>query len=325
MSRPQKYGVDYFPKDTSFYSDDKVCMLRAEFGVKGMYILDYLLCDLYAKNGYYANWDKSKCFLVSDGAGCGCNAQFVDEFVRGCVRCSFFDERVFNMFGVLTSRGIQKRFVRMLRGRKRFLFIREYFLLNVQDNEDVPESYLGKIGFKSISCAENGVSCAENEVLCAGNTQIKEKKKETRKKKAAAAAEAVPKSGEDSGTFDLDFGEVMTFYTQNIGLASGIIGERISDWLQDVDKSLVLYAIEQAALHNKRHFAYINAILNRHFENGRKTRAEAEAFMQQKSPDCSLRVPDGRSVLQAQKEEEQQAVSFDAFKRMKQEKQKDKG
>lgn len=32
MARPLKDGVDYFPKDTDFYADDKVRLLRAEFG-----------------------------------------------------------------------------------------------------------------------------------------------------------------------------------------------------------------------------------------------------------------------------------------------------
>ena len=51
MARPLKDGVDYFPKETDFYADDKVRLLRAEFGSKGMYLLDYILCDLYGKNG----------------------------------------------------------------------------------------------------------------------------------------------------------------------------------------------------------------------------------------------------------------------------------
>ena len=29
MARPLKDGVDYFPKDTDFYADDKVRLLRA--------------------------------------------------------------------------------------------------------------------------------------------------------------------------------------------------------------------------------------------------------------------------------------------------------
>ena len=64
MARPYKDGASYFPKDTDFYYDDKVRLIRAEFGAKGMYLLDYLLCELYRQDGYYMKWDSDRCALV---------------------------------------------------------------------------------------------------------------------------------------------------------------------------------------------------------------------------------------------------------------------
>ena len=64
MARPMQEGVGYFPKDTAFYQDDKVKLLRAEFGAKGMYLLDYILCELYGKDGYFMKWDRNKCYLA---------------------------------------------------------------------------------------------------------------------------------------------------------------------------------------------------------------------------------------------------------------------
>ena len=63
MARPLKDGVDYFPKDTDFYADDKVRLLRAEFGSKGMYLLDYILCDLYGKMDISSNGIKTSATL----------------------------------------------------------------------------------------------------------------------------------------------------------------------------------------------------------------------------------------------------------------------
>ena len=119
MARPIKDGVSYFPKDTAFYDDDKVKLLRAEYGAKGMYLLDYLLCECYGKNGYYITWDKVKRTLIADSVRCGIGPAFVEEFVTGCIRCSFFDERVAMSFGVLTYAGIQRRYVRMFNSRSR--------------------------------------------------------------------------------------------------------------------------------------------------------------------------------------------------------------
>ena len=109
MARPIKDGVIYYPKDTDFYHDDKIRLIRSEFGAKGMYIIDYLLCELYGKNGYFLKWDDDICSLVSDDAGCGCDPETIKQIVQGCLRRSFFDKRVFEMFGVLTSAGIQRR------------------------------------------------------------------------------------------------------------------------------------------------------------------------------------------------------------------------
>ena len=172
MARPIKDGVDYFPKDADFYSDDKVRLLRAEFGAKGMYLLDYILCEIYGKEGYYLPWDKNRCFLVSDGAGCGCGPDLVEQVIAGCIRCSFFDERVAESFGVLTSAGIQKRYVRMF-GSRDFLNIEgRYFLLDVEDVKDVPGSVIPKLTLFYES-TENPYKSRENLVRKQGNRQIK--------------------------------------------------------------------------------------------------------------------------------------------------------
>ena len=172
MARPIKDGVDYFPMDTDFYNDDKVRLLRAEFGAKGMYLLHFLLCECYGKNGYFITWDKNRCFLVSDGAGCGCSPEYISEFISGCLRCSFFDERVFNAFGVLTSAGIQRRYIRMFNSRDEIRIIREYWLLDETSKNDVPAGVLNKLTFKNINCTENPDKTTENP----------QKEKESRKK-----------------------------------------------------------------------------------------------------------------------------------------------
>lgn len=69
---------------------------------------------------------------------------------------------------------------------------------------------------------------------------------------------------------------VVKAYQDNIGFASPMIFEKICAWLDDVDESLIIYAIEQAVFNNKPNWRYINAILNNHFKACRKTRADAE-------------------------------------------------
>lgn len=174
MSRPRKDGVDFFSLDTGIFRDDKVKLLRAEFGAKGMYLLIWLLCEIYEKNGYYMQWGSDKCYLVSDGAGCACSPKFVSEFVRGCVARSFFDERVFNVFGVLTSESIQRRFLRAVRNRPNTEIVADYFLLNVNSKKDVPEGSLANCTFVNLSDGKNVVFSSETPEKATDTPQRKE-------------------------------------------------------------------------------------------------------------------------------------------------------
>lgn len=257
MARPLKDGVGYFPKDTDFYNDDKVKILRGEFGAKGMYLLDYLLCDLYGKNGYYTKWDKNKCFLVSDGAGCGCVPSFVAEFILGCVRCGIFDETVFNLFKVLTSAGIQRRFVRMLNSRENFTFYEEYFLLDINNEKDVPKSILNKIAFKKVSDKENPFKIKENPEKSTVNAQNKIDENKVNENKAD---------------------DVMKAYEENIGLLSTSTFKKLASWKEDMPDELILLAIEEASDANKRSYSYINAILTNWQNQGLKTVEEVKRY-----------------------------------------------
>ena len=258
MARPLKDGVDYFPKDTDFYNDDKVKLLRAEFGSKGMYLLDYILCEIY-KNGYYIQWDADKCALVSDGAGCGCTPAFVGEVINGCIRRSFFDKRVFDVFGVLTSAGIQRRFVRMLNQRTKYTFIKEYFLLDVNDLDDVPESVLVKLAFKKINTSENSVINNENPVMYKDNAQNK-----------------INKNKEDENIlYNNKYQLIRDVYERNIGTLSESIGNVLMDWLNTVDVSLIIYAIEKAVENGLTSPGYIYGVLIEQSDRGITTGQQA--------------------------------------------------
>lgn len=229
--RLPKIGADYFSKDIDFYEDDKVRLLRAEFGAKGMYLLDYLLCDIYKQYGYYAIWDKRKCFLVSDGAGCGCSPEFVAEFVAGCIRCSFFNKRVFDMFGVLTSAGIQRRFMRVLKNRDSFYVISEYFLLDVNDKRDIPEGILNKLIFKNVSPSGNTEKSSGNTEKLSGNEQ------------SIVPNSKVPKRSKKESGDALSFDALIDSYTDNEELRF-VLKEHLKTRKAKSKAALTNYAIE---------------------------------------------------------------------------------
>ena len=94
------------------------------------------------------------------------------------------------MFGVLTSAGIQRRFMRVLKNRDNFYVISEYFLLDVDDKRDVPEGILNKLIFKNITLSENEIKSSGNKEKHSENTQsiVPDSKVPKRSKKESGAS-----------------------------------------------------------------------------------------------------------------------------------------
>jgi hypothetical protein len=115
MARPRKQGIDYFPLDVDFFSDEKVVCVSGEFGLKGEIALVKLLCAVY-RNGYYVVWDdRMKATLLHQLPGVG--ADMLQQLVLRLVRWEIFDAALFESDSVLTSVGIQKRFFEVARKR----------------------------------------------------------------------------------------------------------------------------------------------------------------------------------------------------------------
>ena len=134
MARPNKTGMDYFPFDVDFFLDEKVQLIEGEFSMKGGYIAIRLLCKIY-KNGYYCKWGADECLLFAKNMGIGrVLANNVNEIVKGLLRRSFFDETVFKSFRVLTSKGIQRRYMQATAERKDIEINTDYWLIELPKN-----------------------------------------------------------------------------------------------------------------------------------------------------------------------------------------------
>ena len=188
MARPIKEGVDYWPFDVDLLQDRKFRLIRSEFGIKGAYIAIELINLVYREHGYYANFGEEDCLLMSEGVGGGCKPDFIMEVVQGCCRRSLFDAGVYDAFGVLTSRGIQRRYLKIVsKNRADVRLIKDYWLLNLDDDRDVPEAIKAKIALSDRFPTENPsakkVSHSGNSNKSADNPQIKEKERKENKSK----------------------------------------------------------------------------------------------------------------------------------------------
>lgn len=127
--RQFKEGLDYFPFDTSFFMNDKIQLIEAEFGVKGVNVAIRLLCKVYNEKGYYYQWGGDECLLLSKAAGAEFVPSAVNEIVDGLVRRCFFDKRCFDRFGILTSLPIQEVYIAACERRKQITLFKEIVLL----------------------------------------------------------------------------------------------------------------------------------------------------------------------------------------------------
>lgn len=164
MARPQKDGLDYFPIVTSF--DDNMELIISEFGPEGLGIIIGLYQRIYA-NSYYMDWNEDTLLLFA-------TKHINTEITRiNSVLMRSFDRKIFNkelydQFGILTSRGIQKQFLRVCKTsrRKSVPFIKEYCLITQNDE---------LFGVITELIGVNSEELQQNDVI---GTQSKEKEKE---------------------------------------------------------------------------------------------------------------------------------------------------
>ena len=127
MARPAKVGLDYFPLDCVL--DDKIELIEAEFGLIGFAVVVKLLQKIYGEQGYYCEWTKEVALLFARKCGVGGNA--VSEIVTSSLKRGIFNNDLFNKYGILTSRGIQKRYFEAVSRRKQIEVKSEYLLIEV--------------------------------------------------------------------------------------------------------------------------------------------------------------------------------------------------
>jgi len=154
VARPNKEGLDYFSLDTDILNDDKIKIIKAKHGLTGFAIVILLLTKIY-KDGYYYHWSEDEQYLFADDARVDVNT--VITIVNDCINKGFFNQQLYQKYGILTSRGIQKRFLQGCTRRKKLILIREYFIAD-DHLEVVFESKKVVVTFKSINVSNNPVN-----------------------------------------------------------------------------------------------------------------------------------------------------------------------
>ena len=127
MARPIKQGLDYFPMDVE--TDDKFELIEARHGITGFGVLVKLFQRIY-KEGYYLQLSEELILIFSKRINVDINK--VNEVINDCIKYNIFTEELYKKYNILTSCGIQKRFLTAIGRRKDVEMIKQF--INVDNN-----------------------------------------------------------------------------------------------------------------------------------------------------------------------------------------------
>lgn len=201
MARPQKDGLDYFPKDTDFYRDRKIRALIGRFGSDGAVLYDYILCEAYGDKGYHTTVDES--FIDIAAADLGISPEKIGLILDYLLNKSMLlDGTLFKAVKVLTSRGIQTRYQEAVRQRasKRDVCVNgELWLLDEAETESFIKVRISE------NYSEKNDGYSEKNDGYSSEKSLKEKKGNETKKESRGdtdAREARPAEADNSVPFE---------------------------------------------------------------------------------------------------------------------------
>lgn len=162
MARPIKEGLDYFELDC--HMEEKVRLIQAEYGLKGFAVVVKLYQRIYGGFGYYCEWNEDSLLLfMSENGVSSCDEKnLIREIVSACIRRNIFSEKLFKEYGILTSAGVQKRYLNAVSRREKVELIKEYLLISVGKNKN--------------NVCINSIYADINEVNVCRNSQSREEK-----------------------------------------------------------------------------------------------------------------------------------------------------
>lgn len=125
MARPPYPGAHFFPLHC--HLDEKFDLIEAEYGLQGFAIVVKLYQKIYGELGYYCEWNRDVGLLFAQANCVGYN--LVSEVVNACLRRGIFCKSMFDLHGILTSVGIQRRYLKMVERRVGQKILPEYALV----------------------------------------------------------------------------------------------------------------------------------------------------------------------------------------------------
>ena len=238
MARSVKKGLDYLPLSVSM--NDRFQLLEAEFGLTGFAVVIKLYQHIYGGYGYYCEWNGDIAMMFARRNGI--DRETLEAIVQAALRRGLFDAGRFEACGILTSAGIQSRYLEAT-GRRGAVELRsEYLLLPM---EKLPRNVV-----------IDGVPVdilPENDD--AGTQRKEEETKENQRKS----------SSEEEETEEKQISAQSYAYRNLKNCTSGNLQE-LKAFCERLPGEMILHAIDEACAAGKPSFGYVRSILQRYID-----------------------------------------------------------
>ena len=229
MARPTAKGVEYFPLNVNFINDLKVRKLLLSCGAESIAVLIYLLSTIYKDEGYFVEIHEDEIDLIA--LDVNVTPEFVLEVINKACEVRFFDVNLYNNFNILTSKGIQERYLKITERRKNSVVITQFNLINVYNN--------------SINVYNNSINVNNNSINVYDNEQSKVKESKVKKSKVKSLSNDSVKNVYLTETEKRDCmnKKIYELYLNGIGQISPTIKERLDDLVELYGMEHVIVAI----------------------------------------------------------------------------------
>ena len=187
MARPRKEGLDYFPH--SCISDQRIDLVRVQFGLKGYAVIYRLYEKIYLEKGYFCEWTDDIALMFAHDNGM--NVNVVSDIVNAGIKRGIFDRDLFEKYQILTSKDIQETYLAVVSKLKRtsVSLIQEYLLADCT--------------LFGISSEKTLVSSEKIQVYSIENPQKKRKESKEKEKKTKESKYAVSMPLRDGSMYQI--------------------------------------------------------------------------------------------------------------------------
>lgn len=259
MARPRKDGLDYFPLDVNFLSDLKIKKIIRAYGAQAVAVVMSVLTTIYRDNGYFATYDDDLIFIIADELKL--EDGYVKNVIEKLIEVDFLNKEQKEKNNILTSIGIQERYLKACERRVKTTLNATYNLLNDSSNE-LPQTESTTEGS---FCKQKPRSTGVND---SKSTQSKVNKNKVNKNK-------INNNLLTSSEKNSDVQELVNMYQENFGICNSLVINDLEKSLGYLDKDAIIESF-RLSLEKDNPYLYMKGIWAKWKENGIKTYAQVK-------------------------------------------------